>query len=648
MREQQRTRERESHEGEPLFRTLIEAAPTALILVGADGRLLLANQRTEEFFGYTHAELIGLPVERLIPERFRAAHARHLASFFQAPSRRAMGVDRHLSGLRKDGTEFPVAVGLSPIPTENGYQVVAVIEDITERKRAELALADIEARFRSFMDNLPAAAFIRDRSHRVLYGNRAWQESFGPHDADWFGRADVEFWPVDVAERLRAHDEVVLAERRVIESVQTVPTRDGVSREWRVFKFPLNQSGREDLIGGIAIDLTEQLAQEQAVRDSEERLRRAVIEAPFPMLIHAEGGEIIHVSRAWSELSGYGREQLRTAGDWARLAYPGREQAALQAIQRLYDIESTVDEGKHVICAAGGTLRTWMFRTSPLGRLHDGRRLLISMAADITDQERLQTELREQAARLKRSNADLEQFAYVASHDLQEPLRAVSGFCQLLELEYMDKLDADGREYVGQAVEGARRMQALIQDLLEFSRVERKGQPFQRVDFHSIVEDALQLLATALEESQARVHVEPLPTLVVDRGQFVRVMQNLIGNAIKFRRGGGPEITMSARRSGEEWIIAVRDNGIGIAPEFQHRIFTIFQRLHTRDEFPGTGIGLAVCKRIVERHGGRIWVESQAGQGSTFFLALPIDPITTGTRPWSQEQDFGLAGNVVT
>jgi hypothetical protein len=266
-----------------------------------------------------------------------------------------------------------------------------------------------------------------------------------------------------------------------------------------------------------------------------------------------------------------------------------------------------------------------MFRTAPLGRLRDGRRLLISMAADITEQERLQNTLREQAAQLKRSNADLEQFAYVASHDLQEPLRAVAGFCQLLQLEYADKLDADGQEYICQAVDGARRMEILIQDLLEFSRVDRKGEPFQRVDFHAVVNDALLLLSTAIEESQTQVQVDQLPSLVVDRGQFVRVMQNLIGNAIKFRGSTRPEVTISARRSGDEWIIAVQDNGIGIAPEFQQRIFTIFQRLHARNEYPGTGIGLAICKRIVERHAGRIWVDSQPGQGSAFHFALPAE-----------------------
>jgi len=223
---------------------------------------------------------------------------------------------------------------------------------------------------------------------------------------------------------------------------------------------------------------------------------------------------------------------------------------------------------------------------------------------------------------LARSNADLEQFAYVASHDLQEPLRAVSGYCALLQRGYQGKLDEKAKNYIMSAVEGAERMATLIQDLLEFARVTRRGEPFQPTDFNEVLAQALARLKAALEESAAKVEYTQMPTFPADKGQQIRLFQNLIGNAVKFRSQRPPEVRITAEQTADEWLFSVRDNGIGIEPKYRDRIFVIFQRLHTREDYPGTGIGLAVCKRIVERHGGRIWVESTPGEGSTFFFTL--------------------------
>ncbi len=230
--------------------------------------------------------------------------------------------------------------------------------------------------------------------------------------------------------------------------------------------------------------------------------------------------------------------------------------------------------------------------------------------------------LRAALVELGRSNTDLEQFAYAASHDLQEPLRAVAGYCQLLQRTYQDKLDEQGNGFLKNAVEGSQRMSALIRDLLEFARVTRRGEPFQQTDCNEVVSQALTQLKVAIEECGGRVEYAPLPTCSADKGQLIRLFQNLIGNALKFRGTRPPEIYIAAGETADEWRFSVRDNGIGIDPKYQERIFVIFQRLHTREEFPGTGIGLAVCKRIVERHNGRIWVESIPGEGSTFFFTI--------------------------
>jgi light-regulated signal transduction histidine kinase (bacteriophytochrome) len=239
-------------------------------------------------------------------------------------------------------------------------------------------------------------------------------------------------------------------------------------------------------------------------------------------------------------------------------------------------------------------------------------------------EERRQAEFRlaEYARELRRSNAELEQFAYVASHDLQEPLRMVASFSQLLAKRYRGKLDQDADDFIGFAVDGARRMQALINDLLAFSRVGTRGRAFEPTDSNAVLQKALTNLTTLMEESQAVVTHGPLPTILGDGGQLMQVFQNLIANAIKFRGSEPPRIHLAAEPQGEGWRFTVQDNGIGIAKEHQERIFTIFQRLHPRSEYSGTGIGLAICKKIVERHGGHIWVESELGKGSTFYFTI--------------------------
>jgi PAS domain S-box-containing protein len=249
----------------------------------------------------------------------------------------------------------------------------------------------------------------------------------------------------------------------------------------------------------------------------------------------------------------------------------------------------------------------------------------IASCFDIEERRKAQETVELQARALIQSNADLEQFAYVASHDLQEPLRMIQGFAQLLVRRYTTALDDDGRQFLGYVVEGTQRMQTLISNLLSYSRLDRRPGEFSQVDCTAAARTALFNLTRAVQEAGAIVEIGELPTVCADETQMVQLFQNLMANAIKFKADQPPRVQVSARNVGGEWLFAVQDNGIGIEPEYSEKIFAIFQRLHGPNSYPGTGIGLAICKKIVERHGGRIWAGSQSGQGATICFTLPIN-----------------------
>jgi light-regulated signal transduction histidine kinase (bacteriophytochrome) len=247
----------------------------------------------------------------------------------------------------------------------------------------------------------------------------------------------------------------------------------------------------------------------------------------------------------------------------------------------------------------------------------------VALAREVAERRRAEGEIRRHAAELARSNAELEQFAYVASHDLQEPLRMVTSYVQLLERRYRSRLDPDADEFIGYAVEGATRMKALINDLLAYSRVGTRGRDPVPVPLDAALDDAPLNLSVALREAGGEVTGDPLPVVRGDPGQLTQLLQNLVGNALKFRGEAPARVHLTAHRDGALWEVAVADHGIGIDPAHAERIFGVFQRLHPRARHPGNGIGLAVCKKIVERHGGRVWVESASGAGATFRFTLP-------------------------
>lgn len=254
--------------------------------------------------------------------------------------------------------------------------------------------------------------------------------------------------------------------------------------------------------------------------------------------------------------------------------------------------------------------------------LDDGTRVFTAVLRDVTARRQAEEALAANTRELERSNAELEQFAYVASHDLQEPLRMVTSYTQLLARRYRGKLDDDADEFIGYVVDGVDRMQALISDLLAYSRAGSRGSEMVTVDLQAVFDRVLTDLGPSIEESEAVITSDPLPEVEGDASQLTQLLQNLIANALKFRGDKPPRVHVGVRMEDGERVFFVRDEGIGIDPKFRDRIFVIFQRLHTRSEYPGTGIGLSICRKIVERHGGRMWVESEPGEGATFYFTL--------------------------
>ena len=469
---------------EARMHAVVQSAPSGMVMIDRDGTIVLVNREVERMFGYTREELLGTSIDLLVPTRLRGGHSGLRTSFFGDPKTRAMGAGRELFGVRKDGVEIPVEIGLNPIETEEGLFVLASVVDISARKRAE-------ARFRAAVESAPNGMVMIDRSGKIILVNREIERLFG------YTREDLLGQPI---ERL-------------------VPQR---------------------------------------LRERHPGLRTAFFEHPQ------------------TRAMGAGRDLFGVRKDGVEIPV----EIGLNPIE--------TDEGLFVLASV----------------------------VDIGARKRAEEELR-------RSNAELERFAYVASHDLQEPLRMVGNYVQLLGKRYKGRLDSDADEFIGFALDGALRMQRLIEDLLAYSRVSSRGADLAPTDAGVALEHALASLKLSIEEANAKVTRDPLPTVPADQSQLEHVFLNLIGNALKFRGSERPTIHVTAAQHDGDWLFSVRDNGIGIEPQYFDRIFVIFQRLHGRAEYPGTGIGLAITKRIVERHGGRIWVESDPGAGSTFWFTLP-------------------------
>ena len=362
---------------------------------------------------------------------------------------------------------------------------------------------------------------------------------------------------------------------------------------------------------------------DQSLNSADQNLARLLEAAPDAMVVVDQAGKILLINAQTERMFGYQREEL--LGREIEILVPERFRAGHLPRRTAFAREShprPMGAGLDLF-ALHKDGREFPVEIS-LSPLKTGAEVQIfSVIRDISGHKLIEEQLARQARELAQSNTELEQFAYVASHDLQEPLRVINSYTQLLARRYKGKLDPKADEFIGFIVDGTVRMQRLIQDLLQYARLNAKGKTFSAMDSQTALDQALTSLRSAIVDSQANVTSDPLPTVNGDELQLSQLFQNLIGNAIKYRGLDPPRVHVSARRDGAEWIFTVADNGIGIDPQFNEQIFEIFQRLHGMGEYEGTGIGLALCRKIVERHRGRIWVESEPGKGARFSFTLP-------------------------
>jgi PAS domain S-box-containing protein len=606
---------------------LLEAAPDAVIVIDEQGQIIKWNDKAEILFGWKENEIIGkLLSSVIIPLRYREAHKKGMQRFLETGQAVVLNKTVELKALNKANKEFDVALSIAPVVVKEKYQFIGFVRDITEQKRTE-------EKFRSLLESAPDAMVIVDKQGRINLINVQTETLFGYTREELIGREVEILIPGRFVGNHSHHRENFFANPKVRSMGVGLELfgkkKDGTEFPVEISLSPLNIDNNM-LVSAAIRDVTERKQAEQKIRENEQMFSSLFYKSPIMKAIaDADSGKYIDVNDSFADFMGYRKEEIlgKTSLDLNLMVLPGERKKIFSDIQS----KGYVREVETEINPSNGNAR-WV--STNIDRVNlNGRDCLITAAIDITEKKKLEQKLMEanvdletkiyqRTEQLERQNAELEQFAYIASHDLQEPLRMVASFMQLLKSRYKDKLDADGQEFIHFAVDGATRMKQLISDLLNYSRTGREAQ-ITDVDIANVLGEVQKNLMASINESKAVIHYGSLPVIKADRTQMLQLFQNLISNAIKFRKDSDvPSVQIDAKQENGHWLFSVKDNGIGIEREYSNKVFVIFRQLHDKAKYGGTGIGLAIAKKIVERHRGKIWFESELGKGTTFYFTL--------------------------
>lgn len=606
---------KQARESTESLHAMLDAIPESAFLIAPDGLVLAANQ--------TIADRLDTTVDR-----FAGANYYDFLQPEESVRIRAL-IDRVLASrkrVRFESTKDHRVTQTSIYPILNDSGDVASLSmlgiDVTRQREAASLIVQNEARLRALIEIAPLGLSIA-RDDKLLFCNVAYIRMFGYATMDDLtGSSLLE----QIATLFRAEVGQIIAGQNAGEEASITFDTVGLRKDGTEFPIAV-QFAEIELVDGPAhvafiTDITERKNAEIAMVENEERFRQTFEQAAVGIANVGTDGRFLRLNERLCDITGYTREELATL-TIQDITYPDDLDLDDDYVQRMSvrEITSYVSEKRYV--RRDGDY-VWVRSTISAIRQDDGTiSHFILVVEDISTQKDAEERLSDVVKELLRSNSDLEQFAYVASHDLQEPLRMIASFTQLLADRYRDRLDEKAEKWINYIVEGTGRMQLLINDLLAYSRIGTKAKPFQETDCGAVIAAVVQDLSQTIEKNQANIVVAPLPTVQADSDQLRLLFQNLIENAIKYRGDDPPCVEITASRTDDTWQFAVQDNGIGIEPQYSERIFVIFQRLHDRSHYSGSGIGLAIAKKIVERHGGRICLAPSSGKGARFEFTLP-------------------------
>ncbi|MFC6727125.1 PAS domain S-box protein [Natronoarchaeum mannanilyticum] len=584
------------------YERTVETIWDGVATLDADGRFVMTNEAFCEMTGYQREELLGehvtLLVDESVNERSKELHAEMLGDEQEYAS-----IEFEIETA--DGERVPVESRFGPYVLEDGsVGRTGVLRDLSERRERKQELLKYETIIETVNDGI----YTVDADGRFTMVNDAYCDLTGYSREELLGShvsLVVDDETADQAKELEQEITTGTADRPMADAEIRTANDDRVPAE---ATFSMLPGERRERIG-VVRDITERRERERALEESERRYRTLVNHFPNGA-VGLFDEELTYTVAGGEMLGELGIDPDDVLGTSIYERYPE------DLIEQIKPHFQAVFDGESASFEAEYHGRNLLAHTLPVRNADDEIYAGMLMIQDITER----TEYRKQ---LEESNERLEQFAYAASHDLQEPLRMITSYLQLIERRYGDELDEDAEEFIEFAVDGADRMREMIDGLLEYSRVESQGDPLQPVDLDNVLDDVREDLQIQLEESNADIMADELPRVDGDPSQLRQVFQNLLSNAIEYSGDQPPSVEITTERDEDKWVISIKDEGVGIDPEDQKRIFEVFQRLHSHDEHPGTGIGLSLCRRIVERHGGEIWVESEPGEGTTFSFTLP-------------------------